>query len=76
MAEVCPQLRKWKQKWINLGFKYTKMNIRKWEDIVRLNFALELYAVYPIMKTHLNPAGSHWTHTQVKRQLWDQMKMG
>ncbi len=62
VAEVCPRLKKWKPKWFNSRFKYTKMNVRKWEDIVRLNFVLELYTVFPITKARLNPAGSQWTH--------------
>lgn len=42
------------------------MNIRKWENIVLLNFVLKLYGVYPITKARLNPAWSHWTHTNEK----------
>ncbi len=42
------------------------MNVGKWEDIVRLNYALELYTMFPITKARLNPAGSHWTHTKEK----------
>lgn len=55
VAEVCPRLRKWKQKWFNSRFKYTKMNVRKWEDVVRLNLWARTVRCVPNSESSFKP---------------------